>query len=237
MDKEGNQGLELSQMDLFQCQVEKIHSGNLYLCPNANLIRNNIRNSCLGSLMVGNTETIKKRCKHSVEPTDQEKEFAIQLSHDTIILNIRPGDSVHEVCANGTRNDLKKVGFTQLRAHPNCQIISDAYVFTPQAEIDIASEFIHQPIVFKRSELFDDIEDHQMDQALKELDKVKPLDRKQLGEVRDWISTRTQDWTDNLLTYCLPAISFSICIFVIVIIICVYLRYKKNKVGENPPPP
>lgn len=232
MDKEGNQGLEMSQMDLFQCQVEKVHFGNLYLCPKANLIRNNIRNSCLGSLMVGNTETIKKRCKHSVEPINQDKEFAIQLSHDTVILNIKKGDSVHEVCANGTRSDLKKLGFTRLQAHPNCQIISDDYVFTPQVEIDINSEFIIQPFIFKRSELLDDFEDHQLDQALQELDKVKPLDRKQLGEVRDWISTQAQDWTDTILAYCLPAISILICIVVIIIILIVYLRYKKNKSVE-----
>ena len=232
MDKEGNQGLEMSQMDLFQCQVEKVHFGNLYLCPKANLIRNNIRNSCLGSLMVGNTETIKKRCKHSVEPIDQDREYAIQLSHDTVILNIKKGDSVHEVCANGTRSDLKKIGFTRLQAHQNCQIISDDYVFTPQADFDINSEFIIQPFIFKRSELLDDIEDHQLDQALQELDKVKPLDRKQLGEVRDWISTQAQDWTDTILAYCLPAISISICIVVIIIILIVYLRYKKNKSVE-----
>jgi hypothetical protein len=237
MDKEGNQGLEMSQTDLFQCQVEKMHSGNLYLCPKANLIRNNIRNSCLGSLMVGNTEKIKRRCKHSVEPIDQDKEFAIQLSHDTIILNIKRGDSVHEVCANGTRTDLKKVGFTQLQVNPNCQIISDDYIFTPQAEIDLVSEFIIQPIIFKRSELFDDVEDHQLDQALKALDKIKPLDRKQLGEVRNFISTQDQDWTDTLFAYCLPVVSISICIAVVIIILIVYLRYKKNKLVENPPTP
>jgi len=232
MDKVGNQGLEMSQMDLFQCQVEKTHSGNLYLCPKANLIRNNIRSSCLGSLMIGHTETIKRRCKHSLESTDQDKEFAIQLSHNTVVLNIRPGDSVHEVCANGTRTDLKKVGFTRLQAHANCQIISDDYIFTPEAAIDINSDFIVQPFIFKRSELLDDIEDHQLDQALQELDKVKPLDRKQLGEVRDWISTQDQDWTDTIIAYCLPAISFTICIVVIIIILIVYLRYKKNKSVE-----
>jgi len=182
--------------------------------------------------MVGNTETIKKRCKHSVEPIVQDREYAIQLSHDTVILNIKKGDSVHEVCANGTRSDLKKIGFTRLQAHPNFQIISDDYVFTPQADFDINSEFIIQPFIFKRSELLDDIEDHQLDQALQELDKVRPLDRKQLGEVRDWISTQAQDWTDTILAYCLPAISISICIVVIIIILIVYLRYKKNKSVE-----
>ncbi len=70
------------------------------------------------------------------------------------------------------------------------------------------------PFIFKRSELLNDIEDHQLDQALQELDKVKPLDRKQLGEVRDWISTQAQDWTDTILAYCLPAIAITICIVV-----------------------
>jgi len=229
MDQQGNQGIEMTMLELFQCQIEKIHSGNLYLCPNSNLLRNNIRTTCLGSLMVGNSELTRSRCEHSIEKFDMKKEFAVQVSANTIVLNIREEDTVHEVCFNGTRTNRKKTGLNKLVVNPNCQIISDSFIFTPRVEIDIESEFIQQPITFQRSELLDQLDDDQLDEAFTALKKVKPLERKSVGEIKSWINENNEDGIQLAKIYGPSVISIFVCICVVIGISILYCKYKKSK--------
>ena len=48
-DNKGTFGLELMHNDLLHCHMEKVLSGNIYVCPNSNILTNHIRQTCLGS--------------------------------------------------------------------------------------------------------------------------------------------------------------------------------------------
>jgi hypothetical protein len=58
----GRRGLKMSEFDLQRCQSEDVHNGKLYICPNTNLIQNNICNSCLGSIFFGNKKKMMEKC-------------------------------------------------------------------------------------------------------------------------------------------------------------------------------
>ena len=81
-DFEGRRGLEMSELDLLRCNTENLSVGKLYVCPNTNLIRNNICNSCLGSMFFGHTEKMLEKCH--VFPSLPKEEFAEQISEDSV---------------------------------------------------------------------------------------------------------------------------------------------------------
>ena len=125
IDRDGNQGLELSVQELAKCEIEKTHVGNLYMCPEANLIRNNIKNSCLGSLMFGNQKLIKSQCRHILEAEEKDQDFAFQISSDTVLMRIKENDAVHEICEGGIRRDLGIVGLHTFKVSQGCKLLTE----------------------------------------------------------------------------------------------------------------
>ena len=63
-DERGQAGIKMSREQLVRCQAGDKHNGKVFLCPNANLIRNDNRKSCLGAIFFGLQEEIGKRCDH-----------------------------------------------------------------------------------------------------------------------------------------------------------------------------
>jgi hypothetical protein len=49
-DERGHSGLEMTQEELLRCQTEERHNGRLFTCTNSNLIKNDIRKTCMGAI-------------------------------------------------------------------------------------------------------------------------------------------------------------------------------------------
>jgi len=62
----GQKGLELSHIKLLRCLTKERHNGKIFICPNANLMRNDIRLTCLGSIFFNLPKVVKKRCQHFI---------------------------------------------------------------------------------------------------------------------------------------------------------------------------
>jgi hypothetical protein len=79
-DAQGQEGLEMSQIDLQRCQTEDQHDGKLYICQNTNLLQNQIRKTCLGALFFGHKSDVAKRCHYYTRLQEETEEFAKQIS-------------------------------------------------------------------------------------------------------------------------------------------------------------
>ena len=234
VDKNGNIGLELTRNDLIQCQVENTHDGKVYLCPNSNLVRNNVRNTCLGSLMSGRMESIRDRCHHLVEQSNVNGEFAKQINHDTIVMYIRENDSAQLVCRNGSRSAKLSSGLHTIVVNPGCQMISESFIFEPQVEVDISSTFVDQHINFAREELLDQMEDHELDWAYKELSKIEPIKAMDLRQLKDLIYRSKSAQNHSVVMYGLLVLSVMISVAIVGYLVYLYCKMKAKKIAEKP---
>jgi hypothetical protein len=229
MDKNGNLGLELSKVDLIQCQIENTHDGKVYLCPNSNLVRNNVRSTCLGSLMSGRMETICDRCHHLVEQSNLSEEFAKQISQDTIIMYIQENDTAQLVCRNGSRSAKLSMGLHRIVVSPGCQMISESFVFAPQVEVDISSSFMEQRINFVREELLGQVENQELDRVYEELSKIEPIKRVDLRKLKDWIQRSDSARNHSVVTYGLLVLSVMISVAIVGYLAYLYCKIKAKK--------
>jgi len=78
-DNTGTFSLELMHDDLLHCHMEKVLSGNIYVCPNSIFSTNLIRQICHGSLLFGEKEATSLHCKHNVKQALQVKNFVVQI--------------------------------------------------------------------------------------------------------------------------------------------------------------
>jgi hypothetical protein len=233
MDKNGNLGLELSKVDLIQCQIENTHDGKVYLCPNSNLVRNNVRSTCLGSLMSGRMETIRDRCHHLVEQSNLSEEFAKQISQDTIIMYIQENDTAQLVCRNGSRSAKLSMGLHRIVVSPGCQMISESFVFAPQVEVDISSSFMEQRINFVREELLGQVENQELDRAYEELSKIEPIKRVDLRKLKDWIQRSDSARNHSVVTYGLLVSSVLISVAIVGYLVYLYCKIKAKRNSES----
>ena len=181
-DQFGNKGLELSSVDLLQCQSHKIHNGNVYTCPNRNLLQNDIKKTCLGSLFFGNQKNVLNQCRQIVRHKNDSFEFATQTGSNKFVMFVSKGKLIFETCSNGTQKKLHVNGIVTITAEPGCEIISDSFVFKPQTNIDIESDFLDQKFEFPLTNIFGNYSAPDFENAYKILneDLPKAVDLKEL---------------------------------------------------------
>ena len=118
----------MSELDLLRCKTEDLAVGKLYVCPNTNLIRNNIRNSCLGSMFFGHTKKMMEKCH--IFPSISEEEFAEQVSEDSVIYFSKVNTTQYRQSCQGKITILPNItGLTTVTVPAGCKLVSEKYTF------------------------------------------------------------------------------------------------------------
>jgi hypothetical protein len=95
---------------------------------------------------------------------------------------VSKGKLIFETCSNGTQKKLHVNGIVTITAEPGCEIISDSFVFKPQTNIDIESDFLDQKFEFPLTNIFGNFSAPDFENAYKILneDLPKAVDLKEL---------------------------------------------------------
>ncbi len=102
---------------------EDIHNGKLYICPNTNLIQNNICNSCLGWMFFGNTKKMMEKCH--IFPFLSEHEFVQQVSENTVGLFSKDDMTVWQSCQGKIKILPNITGLTTVTIPAGCKLVSE----------------------------------------------------------------------------------------------------------------
>lgn len=230
-DSTGNRGIELSRLDLLHCQMEKTHSGNTFVCPNTNLLRNDIRQTCLGSLFFSLRNLIPSRCHHFIEKTSEVDDFALQTGTKKFILFAKENLTLLNVCRNGTQSIQNVTGITTIEANENCTIVTDHHTFKPQINIDVDENFLERPIIMPQEHLTAFTRTDDLRRAYEELSKIQePKNRKKLSTLKRWLSDQSE-FPHETVTYGAAfssiILSLAICIFIVVLYVIYRVKTKK----------
>lgn len=138
-----NNGLEIDLVRLVGCSTKNTHLGKIYLCPNTNLARKDITQTCLGTLHGGryDLQTLKVRCGVYFEDVE---EFAVQISSNIFMFYSKHEVKLSKTCKNGSE-ELMLSGLHRLELAPFCKLFSLNYVFTPRISLHLEEDLVYFP--------------------------------------------------------------------------------------------
>jgi len=232
IDKLGEVGLELTKTDLLQCRIENTRSGNTYVCPNTNLMRSNIRETCLGSLFMGSEQTLRRKCSHFVKRIEDEEEFAIQTGTNKFLLYAKENQTIVKACNNGTHLMTGKRGLKEIIVEPHCHITTGQHYFWPQLRFDIVGDFIAKTTEVDISEIWGQSSNETVSEAYKELDKISPLPKRELNELKNWITLNKQSSMHSAMSFgiSIPALVLGLLVFTgIAVVFCAYKKANRSQ--------
>jgi hypothetical protein len=233
VDSRGQLGLQMSEFDLLNCHNEETHNGKVFVCPNSNLVQNQIRKTCLGSLFYGHKKEMLATCQYFTKTLQDQQEFAKQISSNSIIFYTRDNLTVFENCPHETRVLHNITGLSTLTIQQGCKLTTEEYTFNSPINIDLESGFIRKSTKLPILHLTNGSKPEDLEQVLQDLKNIKSPDRIHLQELNNWIQTNSK----NEMT---RTIQFSISITTIItglLVICafgfIYRRYKTSKTQKE----
>ena len=230
-DKSGNMGLELSKTDLLHCQTESTHAGNAFICPNTNLLNNNIKNSCLGALFFGIPHQLHN-CHHFVQDSTNTQDFIIQTGPTTITLLAKESKTIMMVCKNAS-HAMSAKGLVKMSVAEGCSILTETHTFNPQVILDMESDFIERQLKIKADLIFGNDNHNDLAKAYQELARTQRPGKRHLAELRHWLVGASANNTNTAVSYGISMIAVTLSCVILSILLFLYCKYSRGKANQN----
>jgi len=227
-DLQGQNGVEMSATDLLRCQSEDVHYGKLFVCPNANLLHNNIRRSCLGAIFFGHQEEVLKKCLHFPYLREQQAEFVKQVSETTITLFTEENLTIRQTCFKTTKVLQNITGLTTITVPRGCKLTTEEHTFISPIIIDETTDFVKNVMKIPTAKLFNNTSQEKIEAQLKKLDSIKTPDRVHLEKLKRWIDEEETKISNQYIGYASSMAAFFGCITMMILFTVLYCRYRKN---------
>lgn len=232
IDDKGQTGIEMSHDELIRCQTEEKHDGQVFLCPNANLIRNDVRKTCLGGVFFGLQEEIASRCDHVIHrgKTDEVR----QTGKNEILIFSERNQTLIEKCSNGTRYHWISEGLVARKVESGCEISTKDFTFKALKDIDSDDNFLRREVQTGKFAFLQGKTDNELREALKALQGLKEPELVNVDQLESWIREQEQDsWTDKT-TWTLTGIAALAGFLAICAILLLFAKHKlSSKANEK----
>ena len=233
-DLQGQIGMELTEADLMRCQTEDTHNGKMFICPNTNLLQNQIRRTCLGSLFFGHTKEAMEKCLYFPHKLGNGEEFAKQISLDKIVFFAKENITIIETCPDSIRTLPNITGLTTIKVPAGCKIITENYTFKSPVVIDTESEFIRRTIRIPRIPLLSEGRAEDIEKHLEELKKIKMPEKIHLAEFKNWIQQQEEKNIRQNVGYLISLVTLVVGLTVICALVFLFLKFKRDRIQNEP---
>lgn len=200
-DEIGMVGTELSSSDLLHCHSVKTHHGIVYACPHSNLLNRQIRKTCLGSLLFGDTTTAAQTCRQRVQRAETTEDFAIQIRPETLVVYSKSNSTVIETCSNGTKKLQTVAGLSVVTATKGCKMSGKAFLLRPEFSIFSEADIFDSMATFNVKDLMPVEGSNSADikRALEEIEKIEEPKPRSLAVLQTWIRNSDQSFRNNTI--------------------------------------
>ena len=224
IDDKGQTGIEISHDELVRCQTEEKHDGQVFLCPNANLIRNDIRRTCLGGIFFGLQEEIDTKCDHVIhrDMTDEVR----QIGKNEILVFSNQNQTLIEKCHNGTGYHWIPEGLVVRKVEPGCEVSTKDFTFKALKDIDSDENFLRREIQTEKFGFLQDKTETELREALKTLQGLKEPELINVDQLENWIKEREQDSWSNRTTWTVTGIAGMAGISAILAILFLFAKHR-----------
>lgn len=226
-DVQGQYGRELSELELLKCQTEDLHSGRLFICPNSNLVENQIRRTCLGSLFFGHAREVQEKCLFFPKTMGTQEEFAKQIATNQMIFYTKENITVIENCRNTIRTVTNITGLSTISVEAGCTWTSERHTFKSPIAIDEDTEFVRRWIQIPRIPLLSDERVKEVENQLNNLKKMKTPNRIQLEELKKWIESKEREEFREKTGLSINVVTLVIGLTMIGVLVFLFVKYKR----------
>jgi len=195
-DAAGRIGLELAEFEMIRCQVHYLHSENLFICPNTNLLQKNMRKTCLGALFFSEEKEINRKCVHRIRH-EVGGEMAQQTGKNSIVLYSDAPPVITESCQKKSRLLKTTAGITMLKTRPGCKLDSENFVFTSPQIVAEETDFLQKIIPVSKLTLFNGTSTDDLRQAYQNLRRMKNPEEINLRNLQNWIEEESKKTREN----------------------------------------
>ena len=234
-DELGTFGTELKSSDILHCHTVKTHHGNVYACPNSNLLNRQIRKTCLGSLLFGDSATAAQTCQQKVQRAETTQDFAVQIRTDTLLVYSQENSTVRETCRNGTRNVLTISKLTTVKATTGCKMIGNSFLLKPEFSLFAEADLIDSVAAFDAQDLMPTTEFNAKDfrRALEELEKIEEVKPRSMTELRTWLRQSDQSFRNNAINVTMATGAIAITAGLIAFIAWQYIKFSRMRASTH----
>jgi hypothetical protein len=226
-DKRGQQGKEMSHHELLLCHTKDLHSGKIFVCPEANLFRNDIRKSCLGSLFFNDQTAIEERRDHilSKRPIEEIR----QLDQNELLAFMHEETAITERCSNGTNFLQVKEGLTKLRTKPGCTVVTREFAFRSVMDINEEEKFIRHEVRTTKLDFLKTKTDAEIHEAIESMSALKLPETIQTDEIEKWLSSQDNERWQTGIHWSTTATTAGISLIIAAIILALFLKHKRSQ--------
>jgi len=226
-DARGQAGMELREEDLVKCQTEDWHKGRIFICPNTNVHRNNIRQTCLGALFYEDRDGVVGRCRHII--SEDEEEEVRQLGKEEILIFSTKEQTLVQRCANGSSHHSLPKGLVRRTVKPQCEVTTEHFSFRSPQDFDLTENFIQREIETDRFQFVEKNPDQKIQEAIREMKKVKEMKKIDLQEIEKWIENEQRNQWARGAHWTTSAVAAVVGFMAIFLILYLYVQYRKAK--------
>lgn len=186
VDSKGKTGIEMSHEELVRCLAEEKHDGQVFLCPNANLMRNDIRKTCLGGIFFGLQEEVATKCDHMVH--QKTGEDMKQVGKNEVLIYSERNQTLMETCKNGTSYHWIPEGLVTKKVRAGCEVATKDFTFKALREIDTEENFLRREIQSTEFQFLEEKSDEKLLRALEALGKDRYPEPIRTADIKKWIA-------------------------------------------------
>jgi len=174
------------------------------------------------------------------DPISLLEYIPVPFIHDELMLTIEsPKDilaidklGIVKACNNGTHLMTGKRGLKEIIVEPHCHITTGQHYFWPQLRFDIVGDFIAKTTEVDISEIWGQSSNETVSEAYKELDKISPLPKRDLNELKNWITLNKQSSMHSAMSFgiSIPALVLGLLVFTgIAVVFCAYKKANRSQ--------
>jgi hypothetical protein len=228
-DEIGMFGTELSSSDLLHCHSVKTHHGNVYACPHSNLLNRQIRKTCLGSLLFGDTTTAAQTCRQRVQRAETTEDFAIQIRPETLVVYSKSNSTVVETCSNGTKKLQMVAGLTVVSATKGCKMSGKSFLLKPELSIFSEADIFDSVATFNVQDLMPVEGPNPVDlrRALEEIEKIDKVKPRSIAELHTWMENSDRSFRSNAVNVAMASSAILLTLGLVIFISWQYCKYSR----------
>jgi hypothetical protein len=226
IDSRGQKGLELSHIELLRCLTEERHNGKIFICPNANLMRNDIRSTCLGSIFFNLPKVTEKQCQHFI--MKKVSEDVRQVSDHEILMFSSQSETIAEKCQHGTRFFQINTGLVKHTIQPGCEVSTKDFTFKHPTDIETTENFVRSEIVTTKFNVIE-ASSEKVHRAIDALRKLVVIEKINTDQIEHWISNENDETKDLVINRIMSVAAGSIGLLAAATIIFMFIKFKMSK--------
>lgn len=231
-DHIGQTGVEMTQEELLRCQTEERHNGRLFTCTNANLIRKDIRKTCLGAIFFGHREEVEQVCEHTL--VKGKRDEVQQIAANEIVVFSGENTTITERCKNGTSYQTVVQGLFRKKTKPGCEVATREFLFKAIEDIEVEDNFLTREVSTSKFSFLDKKSDEKLERAIGALNGLQVPEPVRTEDIEKWISNEDKEAVTDGVRLMSSGVAVIISIVAAAIVGALYCRYRcSQKANEK----